>query len=230
MNKITFLFKVASILIFCATMAVLYVLFPDRLMGDKYLLFSALVLSFALACIGYIPMPGRKGESTDGWLSSLGIQGVFLFIFIVVSATAFSFNLLGSRTFSLALDILAITVFMMMLIFSAFTSRHTDSVSAKLNFNGRQNIWAQRLEVISLSCEDTQLRSEIEKKAAECRYLARDIGVTQCEISYEIDGIVESLSHLIAKSDFESARSELNKYSHMISRRELSLKMQRKKA
>lgn len=229
MGRLIILLKAAAILIFFASILVLYALFPNNFIENYYFIFSGIVFSFALACMAYIPAASIKTESTDGWLASLGIQSVFIFIFLIISFIALIFTIFNRNSIGLALDIIAITTFLVMLLMALFTSRNVDLVSKDLNFNSHQALWAEKLKIISLSCEDAELKSEIEMKAIECQFLARDTDKNCCEMNTAIDSIIDSLTDFVANSELASARSALNQYSAMVSRRELALKMKRSK-
>jgi len=230
MKKIIFPLKVAAVFIFVATMAILYILFPNKLIENYYFLFSALIFSFSLACVAYIPSATIESDSMDGWLASIGVQGFFLLFLISISAKALNFSFLGMYRLGLALNVIAITVFLVMLLVVSFMFKHIGLISKKHNFNSSQTLWAQQLEAISLECNDPLLRADIEKKAFESRYLARDFGPESSEINSRIDSMVESLGDFVAKSDVESARTSINKYSELIVQRELFLRMKRTKA
>lgn len=229
MNIALLLLRLIGPVLFVGSMLVLYVLFSDRLMTDSMMLFSSVVFSFFLGHLAYIPISSSKGNSDAAQMGTIGVAGFFGLVTFLISALGLYLTIKGSGPLGLAVNIVAITVFVVMLLVVNFTSRFLTKVSNQLDFGSSHARWSSKLQAIASKCDDPALRNMLVKSAEDSRFLARDLNQLSNELNLKIDSTLALIEAFNAESKFDAAKDALHDYQSLTQQREVHLKANRSK-
>jgi hypothetical protein len=223
------LLRLIGPVLFIGSMFVLYILFPERLKSDSIMLFSSVAFSFFLGNLAYIPISSSKGGSDTAQMGTIGVAGFFGLLTFLISAVGLYVVIKGSGPLGLAINVVAITVFVVMLLVVNFTSRFLTKVSDQLDFGSSHAKWSAKLQTISNRCAEPALKSLLSKAAEDSMFLSRDLNKFSNELNLKIDNTISLVEAFIDESKFDAAKDALNDYQSLVSQRETELKTNRRK-
>ncbi|NTV01411.1 MAG: hypothetical protein HGB04_01310 [Chlorobiaceae bacterium] len=213
-----------------AVSGVLYVLFPERIMADRTMLASVVLVSLSAGAIAYnlVTVIGKSGNS--GVIGSIGIGTIMSALVLLAASSGLGMAIAGIGKGAMALNIVTLAGFLATFVVVQATASTNSGSGVKRDARSSHAIWADRLDTIGRSCGMPQLKTRLLKLAGETRCLTPDQGMAAAEVNQRVTGVLDTVAEAVRQSNEQVATLQLKRLRNLFAERESELANLRRNA
>ncbi|NTU68243.1 MAG: hypothetical protein HGB02_05100 [Chlorobiaceae bacterium] len=221
--KNSILWMMLPVTVVLAVAGVFYVLFPERIMGDRTMLASVLLVSLSAGAIVYSQISGGGRTGDTGVIGSIGIGTVMSALVLLTASAGVALAIARIEKGAMALNIVTLAGFVATFVIVSTSASSISGIASKHETRSSHIVWADRLEKLARGCSMPQLKTRLLKLAGETRFLARDQGMAAGEVNQRISGVLDTVVEAVRQGNEQVATLQLKRLRNLFAERESEL-------